>query len=170
MADPDEFASLAGNLGINNDMTVIVYDAPSQMTGMVAWSFLYYGHKDVRILDGGLAKWSGENRQISTESIDYPPATFDPEPKEAVYCSLDQAKSAAGQPLHVFWDTRSIEEFEGTAAGFGAPVQMGRIPGAIHLEWIELFDQDTMTLKPAEALNTLLSSRGNTRESEIDTY
>ena len=41
MASPDEFASLAGNLGISNDMNVVVYDAPSQMMGMVAWTFLY---------------------------------------------------------------------------------------------------------------------------------
>ena len=38
MADPDEFASLAGSLGIGNDTTVVVYDAPSQMVGMVAIS------------------------------------------------------------------------------------------------------------------------------------
>ena len=40
MASPDEFA---GNLGISYDMTVVVYDAPSQMMGIVAWVFLYYG-------------------------------------------------------------------------------------------------------------------------------
>ncbi len=42
MASPDEFANIAGSLGISNDMTVVVYDAPSQMMGMVAWAFLYY--------------------------------------------------------------------------------------------------------------------------------
>ena len=63
MASPDEFASLAGNLGISDDMTVVIYDDSSQTMGMVAWAFLYYGHLDVRILDGGLAKWSRENRR-----------------------------------------------------------------------------------------------------------
>ena len=41
MASPDEFAKLAGNLGISNDMTVVVYDDPSQTMGMVAWAFFY---------------------------------------------------------------------------------------------------------------------------------
>ena len=170
MASPDEFASLAGKLGISNDMTVIVYDAPSQMMGMVAWAFLYYGHIDVRLLDGGFAKWTGEQRPVSTEVVEYSPATFVPEPQEAIYCSLDQAISAAGQPKAIFWDTRSLEEFEGTEGGFGPPVRLGRIPGAVHLEWSELFDQDTKTLKPAKELQALLASRGLTPEYEIDTY
>ena len=170
MASPEESASIVGNLGISNDMTVVVYDVPGQLMGMVAWAFLYYGHMDVRILDGGFAKWSDENRAVTTEVVDYPSATFVPKPQEAIYCSLNQAISVVGQPKTVFWDTRSLEEFEGTRAGFGPPVRMGRIPGAVHLEWSELFDQDPMTLKPAKELHTLLESRGITPDSEIDTY
>ncbi len=170
MASPDEFASLAGNLGISNDMTVVVYDDPSQTMGMVAWAFLYYGHMDVRILDGGLAKWSREHRPISTQVVDYPHAIFVPKPQEALYCSLNQAKSAVSQPKTVFWDTRSLEEFEGTRAGFGPPVRMGRIPGGVHLEWSELFDQETKTLKPAKGLHALLASVGILPGYEIDAY
>ena len=170
MASPDEFASVAGNLGISNDMTVVVYDTPSQMMGMVAWAFLYYGHSDVRLLDGGLAKWSREKRPISTQVVDYPNAIFVPKPQEALHCSLDQAKSALSQPNTVFWDVRSLEEFEGTSTGFGPPVRPGRIPGAVHLDWSELFDQDTNTLKPAKELHALLKSRGIAPDYEIDTY
>ena len=170
MADPDEFASVAGDLGISNDMTIVVYDAPSQMMGMVAWAFLYYGHPDVRLLDGGLAKWTREDRPISTETFDYPQATFVPKPQEAIYCSLDQVRAAVAHPETVLWDVRSPEEFAGTAAGFGPPVRMGRIPGAVHLDWTELFDGDTNTLKPAEDLRDLLASRGISPEHEIDTY
>ena len=151
-------------------MTVVVYDAPSQMMGMVAWAFLYYGHLDVRLLDGGLAKWSREHRTLSTEVPDYPSARFVSKPQEAVYCSLDQAKTALTHPKTIFWDTRSLEEFEGTAAGYGAPVPPGRIPGAVHLEWKELLDQDTKTLKPAKELHALLESRGITPEHQINTY
>jgi len=134
MASPDEFAKLAGNRGISNDMTVVVYDDPSQTMGMVAWAFLYYGHPDVRILDGGIAKWSRENRPVTTEVVDHPPAIFIPKPQESLYCSLNQAKVAVSQPKTVFWDTRSTEEFEGTRAGFGPPIRMGRIPGGVHLD------------------------------------
>ena len=170
MASPEEFAVLAGSLGVGNDTTVVVYDAPGQLMGMVAWSFSYYGHMDVRILDGGFAKWSVENRPVTTEVVDYPAAVFVPKPQQAIYCSLHQAESAVGRPKTVFWDTRSLEEFEGTRAGFGPPVRLGRIPGAVHLEWSELFDHDPMTLKPAKELQALLGSHGITPDSEIDTY
>jgi thiosulfate/3-mercaptopyruvate sulfurtransferase len=171
MASPDEFAILAGNLGISNDTTVVVYDAPSQIMGTAAWAFLYYGHLDVRILDGGFAKWTGEHRPVSTQIPDYPSTIYVPKPQEALYCSLDQAKAAVNQPKTIFWDTRSLEEFKGTAWAMSeAPLRLGRVPGAVNLDWRELFDQNTKTLKPSKELHDLLASRGITPEFEINTY
>ena len=94
MAGPEDFARVAGSLGIGNDATVVVYDAPSQMMGMVAWAFLYYGHQDVRLLDGGYHKWTQEGRPISTQAVSYPQTIFNAKPVEAIYCSLSQAKSS----------------------------------------------------------------------------
>lgn len=171
MADPEEFSRIAGDLGIGNDMTVVVYDTPSQRMGMVAWAFLYYGHRDVRILDGGFDKWTREGRRISTDAVGYPPATYLATPLEGVYCSLSQAKAAQTRSDFVFWDTRSRAEYEGTASsGAGALPRPGHIPDAIHLEWTELFDPDTKTLKTAVELHQLLGSKGITPESEVACY
>jgi len=170
MGSAEEFASLAGGLGISNDTTVVIYDAPSQMMGMVAWAFLYYGHQKVRLLDGGFDKWCRESRPVSTETPDYPSAHFAPAPVEAIYCSLDQARAAADRSDTVFWDTRTLEEFEGTAKSYDAPPRLGRIPGAVHLHWEDLIDSGTKTLKPAEELSALLKSNGITPESEVNTY
>ena len=76
MGSPAEFARVVGGLGIGNDATVIVYDTPTQRMGMVAWAFLYYGHADVRILDGGIAKWLAEGRALETQSPQLPPVTY----------------------------------------------------------------------------------------------
>jgi thiosulfate/3-mercaptopyruvate sulfurtransferase len=171
MAGPEDFARVAGSLGIRNDATVVVYDAPSQMMGMVAWAFLYYGHQDVRLLDGGYHKWTQERRSVSTQAASYPPSIFSAKPVEAIYCSLTQAKSSHGRPQNVFWDTRSQAEYQGTAAAGGEPPpRLGRIPGASHLEWAELLDPTTKTLKPAPELRGLLESRGITPDCEIGTY
>ena len=64
MPEPEAFADLVGALGIDERTPVVVYDAgaPSQMAGMTAWAFLYYGHPDVRYLDGGLEKWTATDR------------------------------------------------------------------------------------------------------------
>ncbi len=80
MGSPEEFARIAGGLGIDNDTTVIVYDTPNQRMGMVAWTFLYYGHADVRILDGGVAKWLAEGRALDTQATGVAPGHVRGEP------------------------------------------------------------------------------------------
>ena len=170
MAPPDEFARLAGALGIGKDTPVVVYDTPTQRMGMVAWAFLYYGHADVRILDGGLAKWLAEGRALDTQLPGWPPVTYVARPVEAVNCSLEEAKAAEGRDDFVFWDTRSADEFAGNVAGFGSVPRLGRIPGAAHLEWTELLDPESRTLKPAAELRQLLESRGITPDKKVASY
>ena len=60
----------------------------------------------------------------------------------------------------LFWDVRSLGEYDGTRAGWNAPPRLGRLPGAIRLEYTELFDADNGTLKPAAELTTLLGAKG----------
>jgi len=172
MAEPKAFSRLASTIGISNDMTVIVYDAPGQMMGTVAWAFLYYGHPDVRILDGGFAKWVSEGRPTSTEVPDYPPAVFVPKTVDTLYCSLSNARKVISSPRAIFWDTRSLPEYQGAAptGHTTSAIRQGRIPGAVHLEWGELFESETRILKPANELHSILASRGITPESEINTY
>ena len=170
MGSAEEFAKLAGGLGIANDSTVIVYDTPTQRMGMVAWTFLYYGHADVRILDGCVAKSTAEGRSLETEAVSWPAADYVASPSEAVYCSLEQAKAGGGRADFVFWDTRSDDEFSGAATGFGSVPRPGRIPGAVHLEWAQLLDAETRTLKPARDLRDLLESRGITPDKQVASY
>lgn len=170
MGSPEEFARLIGGLGIGNDSTVIVYDSPSQRMGMVAWAFLYFGHADVRILDGGMAKWLAEGRALETELPEWPAVRYVASPVEDVYCSLDAAKAGVERDDFVFWDTRSDDEYAGSEAGFRAPPRLGHIPGAAHLKWTALFDPDSQTLKPAAELHDLLEGHGITRDKQVASY
>jgi thiosulfate/3-mercaptopyruvate sulfurtransferase len=115
MASPEEFTGVAGNLGIGHHGTIVVYDTPNQYMGLVAWAFLYYGHQDARLLDGGFEKWTREGCPVSTQSEKYSEVVFNAKPVDAIYCSLRHAKAAHGRPQSVFWDTRSLEEFHGAA-------------------------------------------------------
>ena len=59
MPEPEAFAHLVGALGIDEHTRVVVYDAGGPPTaGVVVWAFLYYGHLDTGLLDGGLTKWT----------------------------------------------------------------------------------------------------------------
>ena len=171
MASAEEFSSVAGKLGISNGGTIIVYDIPNQHMGLVAWAFLYYGHQDVRLLDGGFEKWSREGRAVSTQPTNYSEANFTAKPVDAIYCSFSHAKASHGRPETVFWDTRSLAEFHGAGEGHGKPPpRPGHIAGAAHLDWIELIDPEAKTFKPAAELRALLESKGITPDREVNTY
>jgi thiosulfate/3-mercaptopyruvate sulfurtransferase len=171
MASPEEFSGVASKLGIGNGGTIIVYDMPNQHMGLVAWAFLYYGHQDVRLLDGGFEKWMRERRPVSTQPTNYPEANFAAKPVDSIYCSFSHAKAAHTRPQAVFWDTRSLAEFHGAGEGHGKPPpRPGHIAGAAHLDWIELIDPETKTFKPAAELRALLESKGITPDREVNTY
>ena len=84
---PVAFEELVGALGIDGSTPVVVYDAGrSQMAGLVAWAFHYYGHPDTRHLDGGLAKWTAEGLPLSSDAPAHEPRTFAARPVDGVYC------------------------------------------------------------------------------------
>ena len=171
MASPEDFGGVASKLGIGNGGTIIAYDNPNQHMGLVAWAFLYYGHQNVRILDGGFEKWTREGRPVSAQPANYPETVFNAKTVEAIYCSLSHARASHARPQSVFWDTRSLEEFHGAGEGHGKPPpRPGHIQGAVHLDWLELIDPDAKTFKPAAELRVLLESKGITPEREVNTY
>ena len=171
MPEPEAFARLVGGLGIDGHTSVVVYDAGGPPTaGMVAWAFLYYGHPDIRLLDGGLKKWTAEGLPLSSEAPAHEPRTFAASLVEGVYCSLDQAKASIDDDGGVLWDVRTLGEFEGTTKGWNAPPRLGHLPGAVHLDLAELFDADNGTLKLAAELAALLGATGISPEATVATY
>ena len=171
MPGSEAFADLVGALGIDEHTKVVVYDAGGPPTaGIVAWAFLYYGHPDPCLLDGGLAKWTAEGLPLSSDAWAHEPRTFTALLAQGVHCSLDQAKASVDDDGVVFWDVRGVGEFEGTKKGWNAPPRLGHLPGAIHLEHTELFDADDGTLKPADELNTLLGAKGITPQATVVSY
>ena len=115
-------------------------------------------------------KWIIEGLPLSSDAPAHEPRAFAARLVEGVYCSLDQAKASVDDDGVVFWDTRSLGEFDGTQKGWNPPPRLGHLPGAIHLEWAELFDADHGTLKPAAELTTLLGAKGITPEAAVTTY
>jgi thiosulfate/3-mercaptopyruvate sulfurtransferase len=116
VASPEEFGLVAGKLGIGNNGTIIVYDFPNQHMGLVAWAFLYYGHQDVRLLDGGFEKWLREGCQVSTQEVSDPATCFHAQPVEAI-----TARSAMQRPpmdvQKQFSGTRTWRSFTALAKG-----------------------------------------------------
>src|SRR5699024_8090583 len=80
----EEFGTLLSAKGISNDDTVVLYGGNNNWFAAYAyWYLKYYGHKDVKLIDGGRKKWELDARPLSTETVSRPATNYVPqEPDE----------------------------------------------------------------------------------------
>src|SRR5688572_179767 len=63
----EQFEKLCSRSGIANDATVVLYgDNSNWFAAWAAWTFHVYGHTNVKLMDGGRAKWEAEKRPWDT--------------------------------------------------------------------------------------------------------
>ena len=141
------FAKLLGSRGISRDTTVVVYgDKSNWWAAYALWVFTLFGHEDVRLLDGGRAKWEAEGREYTTEKpallpVEYPVVERD---DSSIRAYRDDVLAHLGKPLI---DVRSPEEFSGertTAPAYpeeGA-LRGGHIPSAVNIPWAKAAADD----------------------------
>jgi len=73
----EQFGRDVGALGIGNEDMVVIYDSGGWVAGPRAWwMFLSFGHRNVRVLDGGLKKWVAEGRKVESGQVAPKPAAF----------------------------------------------------------------------------------------------
>jgi thiosulfate/3-mercaptopyruvate sulfurtransferase len=149
-----KFASKVRKLGLGNGNRVIVYDhaSGSAAAARVWWMFRLFGHDDVSVLDGGMAKWLSEGRPVE----DLPPMPrerhFMPRVNQLLVRSKDQVKANIDSGRDQVIDARSPGRFAGRDAEPWPHTKVGHIPGSLNLPWPELLDPDSKTFLPAEAL------------------
>jgi thiosulfate/3-mercaptopyruvate sulfurtransferase len=157
--DGAAFAELLGSKGIARDTTVVIYgDKNNWWAAYALWVFTLFGHEDVRLLDGGRAKWEAEGREYTTaresaERVDYPVVDRD---DRVIRAFKEDVLAHFGNPLI---DVRSPEEFSGartTAPAYpdeGA-LRAGHIPSAQNVPWGKAAAEDG-TFRPLDELNAL---------------
>ena len=157
--DGAAFAELLGSRGIARDTTVVIYgDKNNWWAAYALWVFSLFGHEDVRLLDGGRAKWAAEGREYTTDAarrqpVDYPVVERD---DSRIRAFKDDVIAHLGNPLI---DVRSPEEFAGertTAPAYpeeGA-LRAGHIPTARNVPWGKAAAEDG-TFKRVPELDAL---------------
>jgi thiosulfate/3-mercaptopyruvate sulfurtransferase len=116
--------------GVDNDRPVVVYDGSTSIAAARAWWLLrYFGHGDVRVLDGGLAGWSAAGYPISSEKPAIEPGSFLARAGGMSVLRAEDISSLADRGVVI--DARSPERFRGETE----PVDQvaGHIPGACNL-------------------------------------
>ena len=165
---PEEFEQVMSAHGIGNEHTVVAYDG---MGGVYAarlwWALDYYGHSDCKLLNGGFGKWFQEGRPVTMEQPHVAPAVFKARPGSDCICALDEVKEAIGRADTVIWDVRSRGEHTGDDPRQNR--RGGHIPGAVHLEWLDLTAPPTRSglLLPADEIRRRLEAIGITPEKKV---
>ena len=176
LIDKVAFEQLLGRTGISNDTTVIVYgDNNNWFAAWALWQLKYYGHGDVRIMNGGRKKWLEEKRAITTDAPKITLATYkakDPDAsirakRDEVFAVLDRRTDAQ------LVDVRSVDEFTGkiiAPPGMTETAQRGgHIPGAASIPWAQAVNEDG-TFKTADALKQIYGAKGINGTKEVIAY
>ena len=166
---PAEFGAAMSALGIGPETTVVAYDANGAVSsGRLWWCLSYYGHTNVRVLDGGWPRWLAEGRAITMAESKPAPATFVPRADESKLATADYVRAAIANPDVIILDVRSDGEWDGSEAR-GNP-KAGHIPGAVHLEnKLSMLAEEAEAFKDPEALRQLFESCGITPDKEVIT-
>ena len=176
LIDKSTLEKLLGVSGISNDTAILLYgDNNNWFAAYALWQLKYYGHKDVRLINGGRKKWLEEKRPLTKETVNVKPTTYRVSGtdeslrsyKEEVFSIVEGRKP--GQLV----DVRSVDEFTGkiiAPPGMSETAQRaGHVPGAANIPWAQASNEDG-TFKSFDDLKKLYESKGITGKDEVIAY
>jgi thiosulfate/3-mercaptopyruvate sulfurtransferase len=174
--EKDAFEQLMGSRGIGNDTTVVVYgDKNNWFAAYAYWYLKIYGHRDVRIIDGGRQKWIDEGRELTTDAPSVVQASYIAQERdENIRARRDAVLANLGKDGITLVDVRSPQEYSGelmAPPGYeqeGAS-RTGHIPTAQSIPWAQAV-RDDGTFKPADELKALYDGKGVTPDKAVTAY
>ncbi len=162
---PEEFGRLFGGRGISNDHTVVLYgDRNNWFAAYTYWYLKYYGHDNVKLMNGPREKWISEGRPTSTELPSFEATTFNAQPGDDSIRARREEVLAKLESDTALVDVRAPAEYSGeliAMAGYeqeGAQ-RAGHIPGAASVPWAQAVKEDG-TFKSADELRELYTNKG----------
>jgi thiosulfate/3-mercaptopyruvate sulfurtransferase len=169
------FEKLMASSGIGPDTTVVVYgDNNNWFAAWALWQLRIYGHKDVRIMNGGRKKWIAEGRDLSTDAVTPEPCVYKAAKPDFTTRSFlrDVQKGVESGAIEMV-DVRSPAEFSGEIlAPPGLPETCqrgGHVPGAKNIPWGKACNEDG-TFKSRDELQALYSGAGITGTKPVVAY
>ncbi|PPR62553.1 MAG: Thiosulfate sulfurtransferase, partial [Alphaproteobacteria bacterium MarineAlpha3_Bin7] len=153
---PDTLATRLGNVGISDTDTIVLYGDPVQYGTYAYWSLTMAGHPKTLILDGSRTKWVSENREVTKDITKISATKYNiQEPYDKMRLGRENLLENIGNTDRFLLDVRSPEEFSGERVmeygqfDHGAE-RGGHIPGAKHLFYKELLNEDDTFKSPSD--------------------
>src|SRR3954471_17970127 len=172
---PEDFGELFGSRGISDEHEIVLYgDRNNWFAAYTYWYLKYYGHENVKLMNGPREKWISEGRPVTAE---VPRSSAQQctaqEGDAAIRAKRDEVLAALASSTHLV-DVRSPQEFSGeliSMAGYeqeGAQ-RAGHIPGAASVPWAQAVKEDG-TFKSADELRELYDAKGVLNGNDIIAY
>ncbi len=170
------FEQLMSNYGVSNDTTIILYgDKNNWYAAYAFWLFSMYGHKSLKIMNGGRAKWEAEKREYTKEVPHFEHTTYHAQPvDESIRAFRDDVLNGLKNPARRLIDVRSPQEYSGELLHMvnypqeGAQ-RGGHIPGAKSIPWATAANADG-TFKSAEELRQIYGGKDITPDKDVISY
>jgi len=176
LIDRATLEKLLGESGISNDTTILLYgDNNNWFAAYAFWQLKYYGHQNVKLINGGRKKWLEEKRALTKDAAQVSPATYRVNRTDESVRAFkeDVLAIAQGKKRGQLVDVRSVDEFTGkiiAPPGMTETAQRaGHIPTAANIPWAQAANEDG-TFKSADALATLYQGKGVTGSDEVIAY
>jgi thiosulfate/3-mercaptopyruvate sulfurtransferase len=171
-----EFEKMCSDLGITNDTTVVFYGDKSNWFACYAlWLFRYYGHENLKIMDGGRIKWQQEARPTSRDIPNYTQTQYRATAPDSGIRAFREDVFKQVNEKRPLVDVRSPQEYSGELLHMpnypqeGA-TRGGHIPGAVNIPWSKATNPEDSTFKSADELRQLYEGAGVLPDKEIIAY
>ncbi len=165
----EDLNDLFSYLGLSPDKHVVAYDDEGGgWAGRLLWTLDVIGHHQWSYLDGGIHAWRDDGLQLCTEIARPEQTDYHCQLHPGPLAELEDVLASLGQPDSIVWDARSREEYLGLRS---PALRHGHIPGAAHLDWLDLMDRNrSLRLKPLEEIRATLAGLGISADKTIYTH
>ena len=167
---------LLGSAGIDNGTTVVLYgDNNNWFAAWAFWQMKYYGHDDVKLMNGGRAKWEAEGKPLTTAAANHGSKSYTAKAaNEDIRAYRDQVLSKVNASSISLVDVRAPAEYSGELLAPEALPQEGaqrggHIPSAANVPWGQAVAEDG-TFKSADDLQALYGGKGIDGSKETIAY
>ena len=140
---PEKFSSRVRKLGLGDGVRIVIYDGGNMMgAARVWWMFRYFGHDDIAVLDGGLAKWLAEERPVDDEPVLPRERHFTARMNSFLVRDRAQMLDNLEHGHEQVVDARSAGRFTGDEQEIRPGLRGGHIPDSVNVPYASLLRDD----------------------------